>query len=185
MAKNDLQLVKAMFNETKREIMKSISAKERTVKEIAADINIPASRLYYHMKQLEELKVIVKTKTEQKGNLRENYYMSQSGEMNFTSLDDDEMKEILPEVIRHVNETVAKAMTLFEEGLYEEETGESRGSLVFLHTPMTYAQWKKANKAIKLVLDEAEAEADATDTESGEEKHDYTYMLLTYKQEGE
>ncbi|SDB85886.1 winged helix-turn-helix domain-containing protein [Shouchella lonarensis] len=174
-----------MLNQTKRKIMDAISEQEKTVKEIAADIDVPASRLYYHMKQLEELKVIVKTKTEQKGNLRENYYMSQSGEMNFTSLDDDdEMKEILPEVIRHVNETVAKAMTLFEEGLYEEETGESRGSLVFLHTPMTYAQWKKANKAIKRVLDEAEAEADATDTESGEEKHDYAYMLLTYKQEG-
>jgi len=55
---NDLETLKVLADPLRLQIIELMTPAARTVKQIAADLNLPPTKLYYHIKQLEERSLI-------------------------------------------------------------------------------------------------------------------------------
>ncbi len=55
---NDLETLKVLADPLRLQIIELMTPAARTVKQLAADLNLPPTKLYYHIKQLEERTLI-------------------------------------------------------------------------------------------------------------------------------
>lgn len=72
----DLAALKAMADPLRLQIVLELSEKARTVKEVAARIDVPPTRLYYHFKILERAKMIRVVETRLVSGIEERRYQA-------------------------------------------------------------------------------------------------------------
>lgn len=70
----DLETLKAVSTPFRQSLMKLMAEKPRTVKEMARELDMPPSRLYYHINQLEKHGIIRVVKTQLVSGILEKHY---------------------------------------------------------------------------------------------------------------
>jgi len=70
----DLETLKAVSTPFRQNLMKLMAEKPRTVKEMARELDMPPSRLYYHVNQLEKYGIIRVVKTQLVSGILEKHY---------------------------------------------------------------------------------------------------------------
>ncbi len=71
----DLNTLKVFFNSIRSRIMRAMAVEPRSVQELATELHIPFTRLYYHIKMLEKHKLIQLVETRNhSGAVEEKYY---------------------------------------------------------------------------------------------------------------
>jgi DNA-binding transcriptional ArsR family regulator len=73
---NDLETLKVLADPLRIQIVELITPAPRTVKQIAADLKLPQTKLYYHIKQLEERALIRVVDTRIVSGILEKHYQA-------------------------------------------------------------------------------------------------------------
>jgi DNA-binding transcriptional ArsR family regulator len=73
---NDLETLKVLADPLRLQIIELMTPSPRTVKQIAADLRLPPTKLYYHIKQLEERSLIRVTDTRIVSGILEKQYQA-------------------------------------------------------------------------------------------------------------
>jgi DNA-binding transcriptional ArsR family regulator len=73
---NDLDTLKVLADPLRLQIIELMTPAARTVKQIAAELNLPPTKLYYHIKQLEERNLIRVTDTRIVSGILEKQYQA-------------------------------------------------------------------------------------------------------------
>ena len=73
---NDLETLKVLADPLRLQIIELMTPAARTVKQLAADLNLPPTKLYYHIKQLEERSLIRVVDTRIVSGILEKQYQS-------------------------------------------------------------------------------------------------------------
>jgi len=122
---DDIEIAKMMLDIRKRNIL-DIAKEPVTVSQIAEELNEKQSRLYYHVKKLEDAGLLELVETRQHGNLIEKYYKrtkiaGKSFEMDETLLKDhhgtvmDEIMKLLKPGLKLLQSELKKGKTDFEK----------------------------------------------------------------------
>lgn len=210
---SDFEIAKLMLDPKRNQILTIAASEPVTVKQMAEKMDELPSRLYYHVKKLEEAGFLELVETKQQGNLIEKYYMSNK-KMNTTyHLDDKMASENSAYLMQRFMSLINSGLSLIQHGM---ETGskEHNASANIAFESITEAEWKLSLEKINQALstksdqdDQAESElkdealsnsdelesdiakSDTTKPSTGQpepdadKKHDYVYVMLTYRLE--
>jgi DNA-binding transcriptional ArsR family regulator len=189
----DIEIAKLMLDPKRNRIL-SIATKEPiTVKQMAEKMDELPSRLYYHVKKLEEAGFLELVETKQQGNLIEKYYQSNSKMRDTYTLDDKMASENSAYLMQRFFSLVNAGLSLAQQGM---ETGnkENNVSINVAFRTLTEADWKESQDKINEVLSEkseGQEESDLEDEQAtvqsedepdADQKDEYVYVLLTYRQ---
>ncbi|MBE4907017.1 helix-turn-helix transcriptional regulator [Bacillus luteolus] len=187
----DIELAKILMDPRRRNIFDIAKDEPVTVTQIAEALNEKPSRLYYHVKKLEDAGLLELVETRQQGNLIEKYYKSVSG---FDAFELD--KSLLAE---HSDTVMAEVMRLLEPGLRllsselknNKDSYEKQVSLSINFSDLTGKEWLEANSnMVYAIRDKAEVKKDIAEEmgnqfsmtkEELEKKSKYTFLVLSYK----
>lgn len=187
----DIELAKILIDPRRRSILDIAKDEPVTVTQIAETLNEKPSRLYYHVKKLEDAGLLELVDTRLQGNLIEKYYKSVSGFDAF-ELDTSLLTE-------HSDTVMAEVMRLLEPGLKllsselknNQDSYEKQVSLSINFSELTGKEWLEANSnMVYAIRDREEVKKDLTEEMSNqfsmtkedlEKKSKYTFMVLSYK----
>ncbi|QPQ29763.1 winged helix-turn-helix domain-containing protein [Lysinibacillus sp. JNUCC 51] len=177
MNSNKSNIGKILFNPKKSSILNIVNKQPKTVKEIAHSLGESPSRLYYHIKQLEDAGLLNVAKEEMVGNISQKYYItSEVFEREFTfdgQLANQNKDLIIGNLCAYTNEAIRRVEIDLESEKLEKD---SEISVVSLR--LTKEAWRKLNNKIRDII-----------TTFGEENGDlgeeqlYKYILMSYKEE--
>ncbi len=100
----DLDTLKVMADSLRLQILDTVAERVCTVKQIAADLNIPPTKLYYHFKQLEEHGLIRVVDTRLVSGIVEKLYQASAYSYR---VDKGLLSPGTPESDRHINQMLA------------------------------------------------------------------------------
>lgn len=179
MSNKDIKLAKTLFNYQRIRILQVVKNKEKTVKEIAEELNEKPSRLYYHINQLEELGLLSVVNEKQVGNLIQKYYKSVGTEMfpneiTFENKDAHENAEyIFSQLYAFVDEAISKIYVDLNKDDMKEVTSE----VSVINVSLTKSEWKVVNQKIREIISERNSE------EEDINKKDVRYIVMSYLDE--
>lgn len=187
----DIELVKILMDPRRREIFDLIKNESKTVTQIAEILGEKPSRLYYHVKKLEEAGLVKLVETKLQGNLVEKYYQAIPGFEQF-ELDQTLLSE-------HSDTVMGQVMNLVQPGLKmlsdELKTGTDQYtkqvSLNISFSEMTGKEWLESHQkmiaSMKDRKDSAESMSKELETTSHmtpeqlEKKSQYAFVILSYR----
>lgn len=136
---DNLELLKILSDPTRMEIMKLIGAENKrerlcTVKQVAQSMGVSPTKLYYHVKMLEEHGLLVVGNTRVVSGIIEKQYhviaLDISFSQNALSMTEGPKDEALQEVFNSVDQIVGNSLRNFRTSLtkmYEEKRAEKEG----------------------------------------------------------
>ena len=145
---NDVELLKIMLDPRRMQILRFAQDEPITVKQMAEIMDEKPSRLYYHVKKLEEAQLLELVETKQQGNLIEKYYLANQEKRSYTlgkELSQEHSSLIVQELLRITHQ----GMDVIEDGMRKGQFGEDLpADLKIAYSSMTPMEW--AEKAYYL-----------------------------------
>lgn len=187
----DIELAKILMDPRRKSIFDIAKDAPVTVTQIAEALDEKPSRLYYHVKKLEDAGLLELVDTRQQGNLIEKYYKSISG---FDAFELD--KSLLA---GHSDTVMAEIMRLLEPGLRllsselknNKDFYDNQVNLSINFSELTGKEWLEANSnMLYAIRDKDEVKKGMTEDignqfsmtdEDLEKKSKYTFLVLSYK----
>jgi DNA-binding transcriptional ArsR family regulator len=185
---DDIEIAKLLVDVRKRGIL-YIAKNPVTVSQMAEEMNEKQSRLYYHVKKLEDAGLLELIETRQHGNLIEKYYKrTETVGQRMFELDETLLKE-------HHNEVMEEIMNLLQPGLkllqseLKKGKPEKQVNLMVRFSELTGEEWESSHRKI---MNAFEDESDSAETyedsslpnlteEERKRKSKYAYIMLSYK----
>lgn len=186
---DDIEIAKMMLDIRKRNIL-DIAKEPVTVSQIAEELNEKQSRLYYHVKKLEDAGLLELVETRQHGNLIEKYYKrtkiaGKSFEMDETLLKDhhgtvmDEIMKLLKPGLKLLQSELKKGKTDFEKQV----------NLMISLPTLTGREWETSHERMMSSIREQTDEQKIIEEPSLptltevelNKKSKYAYIMLSYR----
>jgi DNA-binding transcriptional ArsR family regulator len=184
---DDIEIAKLLVDVRKRGIL-DIAKNPVTVSQIAEEMNEKQSRLYYHVKKLEEAGLLELVETRQQGNLIEKYYKrTETVGRRMFELDETLLKE-------HHNEVMDEIMKLLQPGLkllqseLKKGKPEKQVNLMVRLSELTGEEWELSHEKIMNALEQTDPVENHEDSslpslteEELKRKSKYAYIMLSYR----
>lgn len=179
---SNYDIMKLIFDPKIEAILYSIKNKDKTVKEIALELDDKPSRLYYPIQKLLNTELIRVSEEKQIGNLIEKYYTSSH------LFNNDEVIRLEGELasknsdflLSHILLSMNKGLNLLKSDLTPLANGEQKENSRAMYSEMTVsltnAEWVKVNEEIQRIAAER-SKKDISETK------EYTFSILTYENE--
>lgn len=177
MGRKEIEIAKALLDGRKTKILHSIQKEPKTIKEIAKEINIDQSRLYYHINKLLNLGLIQVEREELVGNMVQKYYISkqiQTPSFTFSREDlQDESEYIVSKLYQYSNEAISTIARDIEE---QNEDHHAEGTII--QAKLSKEKWRQLNEKIRRIIEMT------MDEEEGDvETENFTYIIMSYTDE--
>ncbi|KXY41518.1 ArsR family transcriptional regulator [Bacillus toyonensis] len=179
---NELALYKLICDPKRQNILYYATEQPVTVKELAEKLNEKQSRLYYHVKKLEEAGILEVVETKAIGNLTEKYY--QANRTVYT-LSDKLKKEHNDEIINHTRHIIETGLKRVHLNMKKDDHDEL-AYLSTMYDNQTEEEWKRTCDNISKQLNPS---ADAKTSNSfshsladpdSSKKSTYAYVIISY-----
>ncbi|ALS77407.1 transcriptional regulator [Planococcus kocurii] len=170
---SNFDLMKLIADPKIEAILYSIQAVDKTVKEIASELDDKPSRLYYPIQKLLDTGLIQVSEEKQVGNLIEKYYSSRqlfATNEEFMSIEGELARTNSAALLSHMFLTFNKGANLLKADL--EDTGETRAMYREATVSLTHSEWLKINEEIEKLISKRS---------STDDKTNYTFSILTYE----
>ncbi|AIY06797.1 hypothetical protein Plano_2832 [Planococcus sp. PAMC 21323] len=170
---SNFDLMKLIADPKIEAILYSIQAVDKTVKEIASELDDKPSRLYYPIQKLLDTGLVQVSEEKQVGNLIEKYYTSRplfGTNEEFLSIEGELARKNSAALLSHMFLTFNKGANLLKADL--ENAVETRAMYREATVSLTHAEWLKVNEEIEKLV---------SSRSSTEETTDYTFSILTYE----
>lgn len=170
---SNFDLMKLISDPKIEAILYSIQTVDKTVKEIAAELEDKPSRLYYPIQKLLATGLIQVSEEKQIGNLIEKYYTSRplfSSNEEFMSIEGELARTHSAALLSHMFLTFNKGANLLKSDL--ENAEETHAMYTEATVSLSHDEWLKVTEEIKKLI---------TNRTPTEETTDYTFSLLSYE----
>ncbi|AQU80718.1 hypothetical protein [Planococcus faecalis] len=170
---SNFDLMKLIADPKIEAILYSIQAVDKTVKEIASELDDKPSRLYYPIQKLLDTGLIHVSEEKQVGNLIEKYYSSRqlfATNEEFMSIEGELARTNSAALLSHMFLTFNKGANLLKADL--EDSGETRAMYREATVSLTHSEWLKINEEIEKLISKRS---------STDDKTNYTFSILTYE----
>ncbi|MGE6415862.1 ArsR family transcriptional regulator [Planococcus kocurii] len=170
---SNFDLMKLIADPKIEAILYSIQAVDKTVKEIASELDDKPSRLYYPIQKLLDTGLIQVSEEKQVGNLIEKYYSSRqlfATNEEFMSIEGELARTNSAALLSHMFLTFNKGANLLKADL--EDSGETRAMYREATVSLTHSEWLKINEEIEKLISKRS---------STDDKTNYTFSILTYE----
>lgn len=185
----DIELFKIIMDPRRRNIIDLAKEKPVTVSQIAEALGEKPSRLYYHVKKLEEAGILELVETRQHGNLIEKYYKAVPKSLEF---DKSILAEHSETVMAQIMNVIEPGLNLFSSQIKKDSTLlEKQVDVAISFANMTGKEWLGSNermlKAIKEQPSDIKNEKNDDDSqydltpEQLEKKSKYAFVILSYR----
>ncbi|QMT18208.1 ArsR family transcriptional regulator [Planococcus maritimus] len=181
---SNYDLMKLISDPKIEAILYSVKSKDKTVKEIAAELNDKPSRLYYPIQKLLTTELIKISEEKQIGNLIEKYYTSRHlfNEEEVMKLEGEMAIKNAASLLTHALWTFNKGLNLLKSDLEKTEFNKdqdySRAMYGEMTVSLTNSEWVKVNEEIRKLI-RSRSKEDLSETK------EYTFSLLTYENDQE
>ncbi|BFH15346.1 winged helix-turn-helix domain-containing protein [Paenibacillus melissococcoides] len=184
----DIELAKALLDSRRTQILRLAREEPLTVKQLAERLNEKPSRLYYHVKKLEELDLLQLVETKQHGNLIEKYYQTNPMQHSYT-FDRELAAENSAFIVQELSRLFQEGLGIIEEQIHLERHGEKKlAEANIAYRRMTPAEWGQKMALIQGAVT-AENGSDAVEDQQEDlgpyaeqtEKDDYVFVTLSYR----
>lgn len=186
---DDIEIAKMMLDVRKRSIL-DIAKEPVTVGKMAEELNEKQSRLYYHVKKLEEAGLLELVETRQQGNLIEKYYKRTETAGHRFELAESLLKEHHGTVMEEIMKLLQPGLKLLESELKKGKSDFDKQVNLMISLPtLTGKEWEASNgrmlTAIREETDQEESFEESRLPKLTEEelhkKSKYAYILLSYR----
>lgn len=171
--KSNFDLMKLISDPKIEAILYSIQTVDKTVKEIAVELDDKPSRLYYPIQKLLDSGLIQVSEEKQVGNLIEKYYTSRPlfpTNEEFISIEGELARTNSAALLSHMFLTFNKGANLLKADLANVD--ETRAMYREATVSLTQEEWIKVNQDIEKLISARTATEETTD---------YTFSILTYE----
>lgn len=185
----DLELAKALLDSRRTQILRLAREEPLTVKQLAERLNEKPSRLYYHVKKLEELDLLQLVETKQHGNLIEKYYQTNPMQRSYT-FDRELAAENSAYILQELSRVFQEGIGIIEEQIHLDRHGEKMlAEANIAYRSMTPKEWEQKMALIRGSV-AAENGSDTVEPDEQEElgpyaeqteKDDYVFVTLSYR----
>ncbi|MEH7439075.1 winged helix-turn-helix domain-containing protein [Neobacillus drentensis] len=188
---DDIEIAKMMLDVRKRSIL-DIASKPVTVSQIAEELNEKQSRLYYHVKKLEEAGLLELVETRQHGNLIEKYYQRTKVAGERFELDEALLREHHDSVMEEIMKLLEPGLKLLQSELKKENSDFDKQVNLMISLPtLTGREWETSHgRMMRSIREESEQESSFDDyslpklsEEDRNKKSKYAYIMLSYRVE--
>ncbi|MEK4653723.1 winged helix-turn-helix transcriptional regulator [Bacillus circulans] len=179
MEKQEMEIAKVFFDEKKRSILHSIEYEAKAIKHIAEEMKEKQSRLYYHMKKLEELGLVKVVKEEKLGNIIQKYYKAAEWTRKVINLSPEDLHNN-PDMLNNLYPYINRAIDALKQTV--EDPSKDRKGVANLITEVAIpkTEWNNLNEEIRQVfLKYIDAH------KNNEEKVNLSYLIMSYIEETE
>lgn len=187
---DNLEIAKLLLDVRRRSILDIAREKPVTVAQIAEELNEKPSRLYYHVKMLEDAALLELAETRQHGNLIEKFYKTAERQSSF-NLDPGLL-------LHHSDEVMVEIMKVLEPGLKLLSTEMKRGesvlenqvNLTISFKQLTGQDWLDSHNRMNRAISDnpnsgaagsEEPEENKLPPDELERKSRYAYVVLSYR----
>lgn len=186
----DIELTKILLDPRRRSILDQARGEPVTVSQIADALGEKPSRLYYHVKKLEDAGLLELVETKQQGNLIEKYYMSST--QDSFELDELFMKEHSEEVMKLIRDVISPGLKIIEGQMKNRGEYNKPTEMNIAYKKQTIKGWLETMDNIMHHMKGNEAGVDAKQIEEElkkynpeelEQKSNYAYVILSYRLE--
>lgn len=179
---SNFDLMKLLFDPKMETILQSIKNKDKTVKEIAEELDEKPSRLYYPIQKLVSTGLIEVSEEKKKGNLIEKYYTSRH------LFDDEDMMHVegdlairnsdflLSMILLSLNRGITLLKGDLDGNTNAQETEKSRAVYSEYDASLTSSEWRQVNEEIRRIIRDR-------DNVNNQDKTEYTFSILSYEKE--
>ncbi|MEH7308477.1 winged helix-turn-helix domain-containing protein [Neobacillus drentensis] len=188
---DDIEIAKMMLDIRKRSIL-DIAKEPVTVGNMAEELNEKPSRLYYHVKKLEEAGLLELVETRQHGNLIEKYYKRNETAGHRFELAESLLKEHHGTVMEEIMKLLQPGLKLLESELQKGMPDfEKQVNLMISLPTLTGKEWKTSQGRMMKAIREETAEQESFEDSSLphltedelNKKSKYAYIMLSYRVE--
>jgi DNA-binding transcriptional ArsR family regulator len=188
---DDIEIAKMMLDVRKRSII-DIASKPVTVSQIAEELNEKQSRLYYHVKKLEEAGLLELVETRQQGNLIEKYYQRTKVAGERFELDEALLREHHDSVMEEIMKLLEPGLKLLQSELKQGKSDFDKQVNLMISLPtLTGREWETSHdRMMRSIREESEQQGSFDDyslpklsEEDRNKKSKYAYIMLSYRVE--
>lgn len=183
---DDIEVAKMMLDVRKKGIL-DIAKEAITVGQMAELLNEKQSRLYYHVKKLEDAGLLEIVETKQLGNLIEKYYQRTFTAEQF-EFDEALLKEHHDTVMAEVMKLLEPGLKLLQKELKKGKTDfEKQVSLMINLPELTGREWETSHdRMMRAIRDNNHSQIEDVNLphlteEQLNTKSKYAYILLSYR----
>lgn len=188
----DLELTKILLDPRRISILDIAGEKPVTVTQMAEILNEKPSRLYYHVKKLEEAGFLELVETKQQGNLIEKYYQTI---LNSSAHEFDEvlLHEHSEEVMKLLRQVVSPGLKLIENRITNSVSKEEQTpvQMSIIYKRKTIREWVESLADATVAINNRpedhaqviEEELKRYPAEMMDKKSQYAYVILSYRLE--
>lgn len=180
-----------MLDPRRMQILRLAQDKPITVKQMAEIMDEKPSRLYYHVKKLEEVQLLELVETKQQGNLIEKYYRANQEQRSYTlgkEISQEHSSLIVQELLRITHQ----GMDVIEDGMRKGQYGEDLlAEAKIAYTSMTPMGWAEKAYYVQQAISSNYAPPPfnpdesviANDKQLREQttKDEYVFVMLSYR----
>ncbi|WP_066067926.1 winged helix-turn-helix domain-containing protein [Neobacillus soli] len=186
---DDIEIAKMMLDVRKRGIL-DIAKEPVTVSQIAVELNEKPSRLYYHVKKLEEAGLLELVETRLQGNLIEKYYKRTKAAGRSFELDESLLKEHHGTVMEEIMKLLQPGLKLLQSELKKGKPDFDKQVNLMISLPtLTGREWETSHERMMGAIRE-QSDGDEKLEESSlpnlteeelNKKSKYAYIMLSYR----
>lgn len=186
---DDIEIAKMMLDVRKKSIL-DIAKEPVTVSQIAEELNEKQSRLYYHVKKLEEAGLLELVETRMLGNLIEKYYKRTQIAGRSFELDESLLKEHHGTVMEEIMKLLQPGLKLLQSELKKGNPDfEKQVNLMISLPTLTGKEWETSHERVmRSIRDQTDGEEKFEESslpnlteEQQNQKSKYAYILLSYR----
>jgi DNA-binding transcriptional ArsR family regulator len=183
---DDIEIAKMMLDVRKRSILE-LAGSPITVSQMAEELNEKQSRLYYHVKKLEEAGLLELVETKQHGNLIEKYYKRTLNAGQF-ELADSLLVEHHDTLMEEIMKLLQPGLKLLQKELQKGRSDfEKQVNLTISLTELTGKEWMASHeRMLHSIRENANEKAEDSNSprlteEQLNQKSKYAYIMLSYR----
>lgn len=188
---NDVELLKIMLDPRRMQILRLAQDEPITVKQMAEIMDEKPSRLYYHVKKLEEAQLLELVETKQQGNLIEKYYRAHQEQRSYT-LGKEMSQEHSSIIVQELLRITHQGMSVIEDGMRKGQHGEGLlAEAKIAYTSMTPMGWAEKAYYVQQAISanytpppfNPDESLIANDKQLREQttKEEYVFVMLSYR----
>ncbi|MGG0151092.1 ArsR/SmtB family transcription factor [Bacillus mycoides] len=177
----ELALYKLICDPKRQKILHHANKQPITVKELAEKLNEKQSRLYYHVKKLEEAGILEVVDTKVIGNLTEKYYKAKQ---TAYTLSDQLQKEHSDEIINHTRHIIENGLKKIHLNMKKDDQDES-GLISTAYKNQTEKQWRETCdnliKCLRPAQEPIDPSPSSNENPDQNKQHTYAYVVISYR----
>jgi predicted ArsR family transcriptional regulator len=168
---------KVLSHELRRRILSEYTANQvpRTAKQLADRLNLPASKVHYHVRELVKAGLLALTGTNEVNGIVEKYYLPVAKDFRIVL---NEMDTQLEGKQKIINQTLSE----FKKGFLQAMAAEAENSMLDVyHLQLTASEKAELTKELKSLGEKWHQKVKERETE--EKKEQYEIILSVYRKE--